>query len=164
MGFKREPKMMTTEPSVDEVGQSGGKMPMMAAKSRKGMPAGALAGVATRTTAPVRSAMQRPMGPAMKKGGEVESKAMHKAEDKKIMKVEKELKSHEGKSAAKGHKGLGVVIKKATGGVIQKYATGGVIQKYASGGVIQKYKEGGHVAMACSSGDGFKANKKGGSW
>jgi hypothetical protein len=161
MGFKREPKMMTTEPSVDEVGRSGGKMPMMAAKSRKGMPAGALAGVAMKTTAPVRSAMQRPMGPAMKKGGEVESKAMHKAEDKKIKRVEKELKSHESKSAAKGHKGLGVVIKKATGGVIQKYATGGVIQKYASGGVIQKYKDGGHAVMACKDGGGFKAMKKG---
>lgn len=153
MGFKREPKMMTNEPSVDEVGRSGGKMPMMSAKSRKGMPAGALAGVAPR--------MQRPMAGAMKKGGEVESKAMHKAEDKKIKRVEKELKSHEGKSAAKGHKGLGVVIKKATGGVVQKYATGGVIQKYASGGVIQKYKEGGHAVMACKDGGGFKAMKKG---
>lgn len=107
-----------------------------------------------------------------KKGGEVESKAMHMKEERQIKGIKKELMSHEGKPASKAHKGL------ATGGVanaqggykkggVAKYATGGLIQKFATGGVANAqggYKDGGHAKMSCSGSDGFKANKKGGSW
>ena len=110
------PKMATTEPSVDEVKmKKGGKMqyggsPMMGRASMMGS----------------RGAMEPMQRAALlsKKGGEVESKATHMSEMKKIGKVEKELKSHESKSASKGHKGL----KKggSTGGIeVSKYKTGG---------------------------------------
>jgi hypothetical protein len=72
--------------------------------------------------------------PAMKKGGKAEggeSKAAHKAEMAEMGKIEKELKSHEGKPASKAHKGL------KTGGVID--GQGG----YAKGGIINTEKQGG---------------------
>ena len=90
----------------------------------------------------------------LKKGGEVEGKAMHAKEERQIKGIKKELMSHEGKPASKAHKGL------ATGGVA-KYATGGVVQKYATGGVVQKFADGGFAKMACKDGGGFKAMKKG---
>jgi hypothetical protein len=93
-----------------------------------------------------------------KKGGEVESKAMHAKEEREIKSVKKELMSHEGKPASKAHKGL------KTGGV-PGYKTGGIIQKYATGGVVNGaagYKDGGFAKMACKDGGGFKAMKKGG--
>ena len=107
-----------------------------------------------------------------KKGGEVESKAMHAKEEREIKGIKKELMSHEGKPASKAHKGL------ATGGVanaqggykkggVAKYATGGLIQKYATGGVVNGaagYKDGGHCAMKSGGGAGFKGMKKGGCW
>jgi hypothetical protein len=89
-----------------------------------------------------------------KKGGEVESKAMHMKEERQIKGIKKELMSHEGKPASKAHKGLNM-------GGVAKYATGGVVQKFATGGVVQKYKDGGHAVMACKDGGGFKAMKKG---
>jgi hypothetical protein len=67
----------------------------------------------------------------MKKGGKAEggeSKAEHKAEMSKMGKIEKELKSDEGKPASKAHKGL------ATGGVVN--GQGG----YKSGGIIKSEK------------------------
>jgi len=70
------------------------------------------------------------------KGGEVESKAEHKAEMKKMDKLEGELKAHEDKPASKAHKGL------KTGGVAKGqggYKTGGVAKGqggYAMGGKI----------------------------
>lgn len=72
-GFKKEPKMETTEPKVEL---------------------------------------------KLKKGGMVESAAEHKSEMKKLGKVEKELKSHEGKKASVAHAGLkkGGAAKKADGG------------------------------------------------
>lgn len=186
MGFKEMKMMKSTESSVDEAGkgmknggktkkmQMGGAMPT-APLAAASMPMGSRA-------MPSRPAMGRPaMGrrpdpraamleaamaqragagaaPMMrKKGGEVESKSMHMKEERQIKGIKKELMSHEGKPASKAHKGL------ATGGVA-KYATGGVVQKYATGGVVQKYADGGHAKMSCSGGDGFKANKKGGSW
>ena len=193
MGFKRMSKMETTEPSVDEVGKGmkkGGKTKKMAMGGA--MPAGPLAAAAApmpmgRRPMPARrpdpraamleAAMAQRAGagavPMMrKKGGEVESKAMHMKEERQIKGIKKELMSHEGKPASKAHKGL------ATGGVanaqggykkggVAKYATGGLIQKFATGGVANAqggYKDGGHAKMSCSGSDGFKANKKGGSW
>jgi hypothetical protein len=69
---------------------------------------------------------------AMKKGGEVESPKMHKAEMSAIKGIKGDIKSHAAKPASKAHKGL------KTGGVIEKYATGGVIQKYKTGGKMKK--------------------------
>jgi len=69
---------------------------------------------------------------AMKKGGEVESPKMHKAEMSAIKGIKGDIKSHADKSASKAHKGL------KTGGVVQKYATGGVTQKYKTGGKMKK--------------------------
>lgn len=195
MGFKEMKMMKSTEPSVDEAGKGmkkGGKTKKMAMGG--GMPMGALQSAAPAMAAPAmgRPAMaRRPMArrpdprqammeaamaeeaarPMMrrKKGGEVESKAMHAKEEREIKSVKKELMSHEGKPASKAHKGL------ATGGVanaqggykkggVAKYATGGLIQKFATGGVVNGaagYKEGGHAVMKCKDGGGFKAMKKG---
>jgi hypothetical protein len=72
----------------------------------------------------------------MKEGGE--TKSMHKAEMSKMSKIEKELKSHEGKPASKGHKGL------KTGGIAKSTKPGG----YATGGVVNGqggYKDGGII-------------------
>jgi hypothetical protein len=190
MGFKRMEKMETTEPSVDEVGKGmkkGGKTKM----ADGGVPMGALQAAAAAAPAMGRRAMsaRRPnpraamMEAAMaeqaaarpmmrKKGGEVESKAMHAKEEREMKGLKKELMSHEGKPASKAHKGL------ATGGVanaqggykkggVAKYATGGIIQKYATGRVVNGqggYKEGGFAKMMCEGGSGHKAMKKGGSF
>jgi hypothetical protein len=80
-----------------------------------------------------------------KKGGEVESKAMHAKEERQIKGIKSELKSHAGKPASKAHKGL---------------AAGGM-PKYATGGVVQKFADGGFAKVACKDGGGFKAMKKG---
>lgn len=78
----------------------------------------------------------------MKKGGEVETPAMHKAEMKAIKGVGKELKQHESMPASKAHKGL------KTGGVAKStkpgaYKTGGVVNGqggFKSGGIIKSTK------------------------
>ena len=185
--FMREPKMMTTEPSVDEVGmgmKKGGKTKKMA------MGGNPMAGYPMRPKARMapsqamgRAPMQQPMAmgsaPASvmrKKGGEVESKAVHKAEMKKIGKVEKELKSHESMKASKGHKGLkmGGSSKYAKddtpsgllGGVSatrsnKKGATGGIeLSKYKHGGKPVKFKDGGHAVMTCKNEGGYTQMKK----
>lgn len=91
-----------------------------------------------------RAAMSKVMG--KKEGGE--TKAVHKSEMARIGKVEKELKSHEAKPAAKAHKGYktGGVVKGNGGG----YKTGGVVKGngggYATGGVVNGqggFKDGG---------------------
>lgn len=191
MGFKRMSKMETTEPSVDEVGKGmkkGGKTKMAMGGAMPVAPLAAAAAPMGRRPMPARPAMGRRPDPraamaeaAMaargapmmrKKGGEVESKAMHAKEEREIKGIKKELMSHEGKPASKAHKGL------ATGGVanaqggykkggVAKYATGGLIQKYATGGVVNGaagYKDGGHCAMKSGGEAGFKANKKNCSW
>jgi hypothetical protein len=191
MGFKEMKMMKSTEPSVDEAGKGmkkGGKTKMAMGGA---MPAAPLAAAATqpmmgRRPMPARrpdpraamleAAMAQRAGagaPMMrKKGGEVESKAMHAKEEREMKGLKKELMSHEGKPASKAHKGL------ATGGVanaqggykkggVAKYATGGLVQKYATGGVVNGqggYKDGGFAKMSCSGGDGYKAMKKGGSF
>jgi hypothetical protein len=74
--------------------------------------------------------------PRMKEGGE--TKSMHKAEMSKMSKIEKELKSHEGKPASKGHMGL------KTGGIAKSTKPGG----YKTGGVVNGqggFKDGGII-------------------
>jgi hypothetical protein len=180
MGFKEMKMMKSTEPSVDEAGKGmkkGGKPKMQMGGAMPSSPLAAASMPMGRRPMPSRPAMGRPaMGrrpdpraamleaamaqsagaaPMMrKKGGEVESKAMHMKEERQIKGIKKELMSHEGKPASKAHKGL------KTGGM-PKYATGGIVQKYATGGVVQKFKDGGHAVMACKDGGGFKAMKKG---
>lgn len=145
--FKPMVKMMTTEPSVELKLKKGGHvqrkamggmpdamgMPAAAKPSERGIPMAARRGIAPKMTVP-KGGMRGPM--MRKKGGEVESKSMHKAEMAEMKGIKKELKSHEDKPASKAHKGL-----KAGG--VAAYATGGVIQKYGTGGVIQTFKKGG---------------------
>lgn len=107
------------------------KRPMRApAAPARGMPA------VGRPAAPMPAA---PMGrPMMKKGGEVETPAMHKSEMKAIKGVGKELSKHESMPASKAHKGL------KTGGIAKStkpgaYKTGGVVD--GQGG----FKKGGSV-------------------
>lgn len=80
-----------------------------------------------------------PMGrPMMKKGGEVETPAMHKMEMKGIKGIGKELKKHEGMPASKAHKGL------KTGGIAKSTKPGG----YKTGGVVNGqggFKDGGII-------------------
>jgi hypothetical protein len=147
--FKREPKEKTTETSVE---------PTMKKQ------AGGLSRVQRPMIAPL--AAGRTMGPrpiTRKKGGEVESASEHKAEMKKMVGLEKELRSHEKKPASKGHKGL------KTGGVANAqggYKTGGVVNGqagYKTGGVVHKYKDGGHVEQhKMSSKHAYGHIKKGG--
>lgn len=186
MGFKEMKMMKSTEPSVDEVGKGmkkGGKTKMAMGGAMPVAPLAAAAAPMGRRPMPARrpdpraammqAAMAQKGAPMMrKKGGEVESKAMHMKEEREIKGIKKELMSHEGKPASKAHKGL------ATGGVanaqggykkggVAKYATGGLIQKYATGGVVNGaagYKDGGHCAMKSGGGAGFKGMKKGGCW
>lgn len=137
--FKTEPKMKTTEPSVELKLKKGGTVKKAMGgiiperASARGAPAAARRGVAPAMPSrgigmggiPTRMETG-PMG--RKKGGEVETPKMHKAEMSAIKGVKKDLATHAGKAASKAHKGL------KTGGVIEKYATGGVIQKYKRGG------------------------------
>jgi hypothetical protein len=194
MGFKREPKMKTTEPSVDEVSakgmKKGGKTKMAMGGA---MPVAPLAAAAApmpmgRRPMPSRrpdpraamleAAMAQRGAPMMrKKGGEVESKAMQAKEEREIKGLKSELMSHEDKPASKAHKGLGTGgVANAQGGYkkggVAKYRTGGVVKGapagYDTGGVVNGqggYKDGGHAKMMCSGGStGYKAMKKGGSF
>ena len=181
MGFKREPKMMTTEPSVDEVSGKGmkkggktkmamgGALPVAALSRRRPDPRAAMMGAAMAEQAAARPMMR-------KKGGEVESEAEHAKEERQIKGLKSELMSHEDKPASKAHKGLKTGgVANAQGGYkkggVAKYATGGVVNGqggYATGGVVNGqggYKDGGFAKMMCSGGStGYKAMKKGGSF
>ena len=154
--FKPEPKMKTTEPSVELKLKKGGKakmadggMPM----AEEGMPMRApmrapMGGMPARGM-PMRPRGRGAMPPAMmarKKGGEVESPKMHKAEMKEMGKIEKELKSHEGKPASKAHKGLksGGMYRPPIGGLLSegkpqsKGKTGGIEGTgYKNGGALK---------------------------
>lgn len=83
-----------------------------------------------------------PMGrPMMKKGGEVETAAQHKAEMKAIKGVDTKLTKHAAKPASVAHKGL------KTGGVAKSTKPG----EYKTGGVVDGqggFKKGGSVATA----------------
>jgi hypothetical protein len=98
--FGREPKMMTTEPTADKLAHEGMK---------KGGHAKHKAMGGSMMAAPMMPRKRMAMQPALltrKKGGEVESVKEHKAEMKKMNKVEKELKHHESMKASKAHQGL----------------------------------------------------------
>jgi len=133
--FKPMVKMMTTEPSVELKLKKGGEVKKamggaMPAVLPSAMPARGGMMPAARPAKPSLAARRKAMAvpPAMKKGGEMESKASHKAEMAEMGKIEKELKSHESKPASKAHKGL------KTGGVAN--AQGG----YKDGGIIKSEK------------------------
>ena len=139
--FKPMIKMYTTEPSVELKLKKGGHVSMKHDKKHghKMMDGGVMTGLSAAPAptrmqmgegvlpgrAPARPSMAmrrkammaRPMmnRPMMKEGGE--TKGVHQMEMKRIGKVEKELKSHEGKPASKGHKGLKM------GGSVGSYAT-----------------------------------------
>ena len=150
--FKPMVKMMTTEPQVELKLKKGGAVKkanggalMAAVPSTRptgsvGAPRGGMT-AAARPGMPSMAARRAAMAgrPMMKEGGE--TKAEHKAEMKKMGKVEKELKAHEAKPASKAHKGL------KTGGVMKspkpgEYATGGVVM--GQGG----FKKGGAIAKS----------------
>ena len=149
--FKPMVKMMTTEPSVELKLKKGGTvkkadggmmgMPMAAAPMpamATGMPARGGMMAARRPMRPSMAARRRAMAvppavsmPPMKKGGEMESPAMHKAEMSAIKGVDKKLEKHAAKPASKAHKGM------ATGGVAM--GQGG----YKAGGIINTENQGG---------------------
>lgn len=158
--FKPMVKMQTTEPSVVLKLKKGGSVhkPM---KKMNGGAMGAMPSTAVRprVSAPVAPAAATPAKPSMaerrrammgrkgmaapvmaKKGGEVESKAMHAKEATKA-----ELKAHADKPASKAHKGL------KTGGVVKGqcgYKTGGVVKGqggYKKGGAVKKFAKGGLI-------------------
>jgi len=94
----------------------------------------------------------------MKKGGEMESSKVHKAEMKELSGIKKKLTKHEDMPASKGHRGLktGGVVNgnggfKAGGSVSGNcgYKTGGVAMANAGGfrkgGAAKKFAEGGRV-------------------
>lgn len=147
--FKPMVKMMTTEPSVELKLKKGGavekKMQMGGLPAMApAMPARGGMMAAKRPMRPSMAARRRAMAvppavsmPAMKKGGEMESAATHKAEMSKMKGLEKELKSHESKPASKAHKGL------ATGGVVMGqggYKAGGIINTENQGGEYRNTK------------------------
>jgi hypothetical protein len=168
--FKPMVKMETTEPSVILKLKKGGHvaMPKKAVKKMNGGTMGALAAAPSPRTMPVAPTGRAPARPSLaerrrammgkkgmaapmmaKKGGEMESKAMHAKEATKA-----ELKAHADKPASKAHKGLktGGVVKGQggykTGGVVNCKATGGVIKGqggYKKGGAAKKFAKGGLI-------------------
>ena len=158
--FKTEPKMKTTEPSVELKMKRGGKAN------------GGLMGRPMIPAAPT-PAMARPVmrtRPILRKEGG-ESKAEHAKEMRTMDRLEGEIKAHAAKAASKAHKGLktgGVANAQGgykTGGVANAqggYKTGGVANAqggYKAGGKIRHFKDGGHVAMKGDS-CGHTVNKK----
>jgi hypothetical protein len=151
--FKPMVKMMTTEPSVILKLKKGGHVGMKGGKGEHGHKAmadggmmnsldrgsmGARPAMSVSPMARAMAARKKPMiaPPRMKEGGE--TKSMHKAEMSKMSKIEKELKSHEGKPASKGHMGL------KTGGIAKSTKPGG----YKTGGVVNGqggFKDGGII-------------------
>jgi len=163
--FMREPKMDTTEPSVDEVKlkrgghakkhMAMGGNPMMAAMPMK------------------RAAMRRPapamasnaMGPGAllrKKGGHI------KNEEAEIKRVEKELKHHESMKAKKAHHGLKMGGKASAakdntpGGLLGGIEATRPNRKKETGDIeLSKYKHGGKMHKAegglAAKGDSFQA-------
>jgi hypothetical protein len=178
-GFKREPKMKTTEPSVDEVKMKKGghakKMAMggapmmdprmMPSRGRRGAMPMPMARPPVRPaarSAPVdpreAAAMLASRGagrPMMKEGGKADM-----AQDKAM--VKKAFKQHDAQEH-KGGKGTKLALRKGGmmgGGAMHAYKTGGIVQAYKTGGVVQPYKDGGHAAMTCKDVGGFVSKKK----
>jgi hypothetical protein len=192
MGFKREPKMKTTEPSDDEVGKGmkrgghahkkhmamGGALPMGAAP----MPMGRRPMPSARPdprAAMLQAAMAGRGAPMMrKKGGEVESKAMEAKEEREIKGIKKELKHHESEKAGKAHHGLkrGGMAHPMPGGLLggieatrpdSKRVTGGVEGPgYKHGGKVHRvsgHPEGSHEHHMHMAKHHAKMHKEGGS-
>jgi hypothetical protein len=112
----------------------GGMMDSLDRGSMGARPAMSVSPLARAMAARKKKPMIAP--PRMKEGGE--TKSMHKAEMSKMSKIEKELKSHEGKPASKGHMGL------KTGGIAKSTKPGG----YKTGGVVNGqggFKDGGII-------------------
>ena len=152
--FKPMVKMMTTEPSVILKLKKGGHVDMKGGKGENGhkkmadggmmdsLDSASMGARPAMSISPMARAMaarkKKPMiaPPRMKEGGE--TKSMHKSEMTKMSKIEKELKSHEGKPASKGHMGL------KTGGIAKSTKPGG----YKTGGVVNGqggFKDGGII-------------------
>ena len=175
--FKAMKKEKTTEPEVELKLKKGGKTkmamggnPMIAQQMpMRGAP------MVEKVMSPRKRMAMQPALLTRKKGGEVESPKAHKAEMKEMGKIEKELKSHEGKPASKAHKGL------KTGGASKKFAMGGTTSSKLANKFVNKmnddsmpknklgktggmkmpgYKDGGHVAMTCKSEGGYTQMKK----
>jgi hypothetical protein len=168
--FKRESKMMTTEPKDDEVGhgmKKGGHASKkhMAMGGMGMMPPPMMKRPATKPPAamPIMRPATKPpaaMPIMQKEGGKAE-----KAEMKEMHKVEKELKHHEHMKASKAHHGLKeggkarAVPGGLLGGVMDKSSTkpagtGGVRSPgYKHGGKMMHKAEGGLAAK----GDAFQA-------
>jgi hypothetical protein len=140
------------------------KKPSLAARRRAMMATGAAGAPSGRAEAmmaampPSMPPSLPPKPPAMKKGGEMESSKVHKAEMKQLSGLKKELTKHEDMPASKGHRGLktGGVVNgnggfKAGGSVSGScgYKTGGVAMANAGGfrrgGAVKKFAEGGRV-------------------
>ena len=167
--FKREPKMFTTEPSVDEVGNGMKK----GGKAKKMQYGGVMVPPAAR---PAMAAPIMPMGrrvapagrmPMMrKKGGSIDNEKAELrrvkaeiAEDRKedrneheeIGRVKGELKRHESMRASKAHKGMksGGAPKagpNVVGGLAGGLEATRVVSKKSTGGVrAPGYKSGGSL-------------------
>jgi hypothetical protein len=168
--FKPMVKMETTEPSVILKLKKGGHVNMKhggnAESGYKRMSDGGMMDSLDRASMGARPAMsvspmaramaarkKKPMiaPPRMKEGGE--TSAMHKSEMTKMSKMEKELKSHEGKPASKGHKGLktGGIAKSTKpggykkGGMMHGGMHGDMMGGYKKGGAAKKFADGGRV-------------------
>jgi hypothetical protein len=115
------------------------KKPSLASRRRAMMASGAAGAPAGRAeslmaTAPEMPPSLPPKPPAMKKGGEMESSKVQKAEMKELSGIKKELTKHEDMPASKGHRGL------KTGGVVNGqggFRKGGAAKKFAEGGRVQ---------------------------
>jgi hypothetical protein len=163
--FKPMVKMMTTEPTVELKLKKGGSAThhrMMKEGAKEGFSPvkkmdGGVMGALSRAPAPttpmgnmpaVRAVAAKRMKPrvagmmprpVMKKGGEVETPAMHAKEMRAIKTVDKKLTKHAAEPAGKAHKGL------KTGGVMKstkpgEYKTGGVVNGqggFKDGGIIK---------------------------
>ena len=154
--FDRMPKMMTTEPSADEVNVKG----MKKGGRTKHMQVG---GNPTMPMAPRRPVMPLARPTVMRKhGGKAEggeSKAEHKAEMHKMGKIEKELKHHEHMAASKAHRGLkkgGMAVKDNTpGGLLGGISATRASSKATTGDIEGPgYKDGGQALAA--KGDRFE--------
>lgn len=158
--FKPMVKMMTTEPTVELKLKKGGSAThhrMMKEGAKEGFKSvkkmdGGVMGALSRAPAPItpmgnvpaaravaaKRPMVRPAGVMRKKGGEVETPAMHAKEMKAIKTVDTKLTKHAAAPASKAHKGL------KTGGVMKSTKPG----EYKTGGVVNGqggFKKGGSV-------------------
>jgi hypothetical protein len=152
--FKREPKMMTTEPKADEV---GGGMKKGGHASKKHM---AMGGMGMMPPPMMKRPATKPPAamPIMRKeGGKAE-----KAEMKEMHKIEKELKHHEHMKASKAHHGLkmGGRASAVPGGLLGGVMDKGPTKPAGTGGVRSPgYKHGGKMMHKADGGLAAKGDK-----